>query len=153
LGSALLQARSERKATAVMRQTDGAFNAVVGDMAKAIGTGGSDVGSLQNSVFSSWENSVLTKIEDDYAALQPTDQANRRATIQRYLDAMNARDKQLADLSQLRQSLLALGEAHSAAARGEPGDALFWVKRVNDWLDEMKARTKAIEAKEKESQQ
>lgn len=153
LGSALLQARSESKATAVMRQTDGAFNAVVNDMATAIGTSGTDAGSLQNSVASSWNRSVLTKIEDDYAALAPTDQAGRRAVIQRYLDAMNARDKQLASLSQLRQSLLALGEAHSAAARGDPGNALFWVQRINGWLDEMKARTDAIEAQEQGNQQ
>lgn len=152
LGSALLQARSEGKATAVMRRTDGAFNQVVNDMATAIGTSGTEDGSLQNSVASSWNRSVLTRIEDDYAALAPTDQAGRRAVIQRYLDAMNARDKQLASLSQLRQSLLALGEAHSAAARGEPGDALFWVQRVNGWLDEMKKRTEAVEAQEKESQ-
>jgi hypothetical protein len=153
LGSALLQARSESKATAVMRRTDAAFNAVVNDMATAIGTSGTEAGSLQNSVASSWNRSVLTRIEDDYAALAPTDQAGRRAVIQRYLDAMNARDKQLASLGQLRQSLLALGEAHSAAARGEPGDALFWVQRVNGWLDEMKKRTDAVVAQPQGNQQ
>jgi hypothetical protein len=149
-GSALVQARSEGKATAVMRRTDPAFNGVVGAMASAIGSGGSDPGSLQNSVASSWNRSVLPLIEQDYRRADPADSAARTAIIHRYLDAMAGRDAQLASLGQLRQSLLALGEAHGAAARGEPGDALFWIQRVNGWLDDAKARTAQVEAAPRE---
>lgn len=153
LGSALVQARSEKKATDVMRKTDFAFNQVVNEMATAIGTSGSEVGSLQNSVASAWNSSVLTLIEDDYSKLTPADQAGRRAVIDRYLKAIAGRDTQLANLSQLRQSLLALGEAHSAAARGSPGDALFWIQRVNGWLDDVKKRSAAVaKAQEEDSQ-
>ena len=146
LGSAIMQARAEKKATDVMRRTDPAFNRVVGDMAAAIGTGATDAGSLQNSVAANWNASVLTLIEDDYSKLSPADADARRAVIDRYLTAIAGRDAQLASLSQLRQSLLALGEAHSAAARGSPGDALYWVQRIDGWLDEVKARSGAVAA-------
>jgi hypothetical protein len=56
---------------------------------------------------------------------------------------MADRDAQLRDLDGLRSSLLALGEAHSAAAKGSPGDALFWVERIGGWLDDIKRRTQA----------
>lgn len=148
-GAAIVQGASEKKATAVMRKTNFAFNQVVNDMATAIGTSGTDDGSLQNSVYTAWDD-VLSNIQDDYSKLTVDDAPQRRAVIQRYLDALAARDAQLSTLSQLRQSVLALGEAHSAAARGEPGDALFWIQRVNGWLDDAEARTKAVVAKEEE---
>jgi hypothetical protein len=146
LGRAIMRGLAEKKATEVMRRTDAAFSSVVGDMASAIGTGASDAGSLQNSVAANWNASVLGLIENDYSKLAPADAEARRAVIDRYLAALGARDAQLASLAQLRQSLLALGEAHSAAARGSPGDALFWIQRIDGWLDDVKARSAAVAA-------
>jgi hypothetical protein len=139
LGQALVQVRAERKATTVMRATDGAFNNVVGQMATAIGEP-AEAGSLANTVWSQWENSVLPLLEEEYRKLAPTDLTGRRRVVQSYVQAMAERDSQLSDLILLQQSLLALGEAHSAAARGKPGDALFWVGRINGWADDVRKR-------------
>lgn len=138
-GQALVQARAEKKATAVMRATDHDFNEVVGQMATAIGRP-EEPGSLANTVASQWNNSVLGLIENQYDGVSPADLDTRRNVIQSYIEAMNERDRQLADLALLQQSLLALGEAHSAAAKGRPGDALFWIARINGWADDVRNR-------------
>jgi hypothetical protein len=133
-GAALVQARAEKSATAIMRRTDPAFALVIGQMANAIGRGHAP-GSLYDTVESAWNDSVLPGLENRYRALSPTDEAGRRQAIQAYLDAIAARDAQLTQLGQVSQSLLALSEAHGAAARGRPGDALFWIKRIEAQLD------------------
>ncbi|MDB5691635.1 MAG: hypothetical protein JWO81_698 [Alphaproteobacteria bacterium] len=142
-GSALVQAKAEASATAVMRKTDPAFADLVGRMAGAVGRGTHQPGSLYDTVESAWNDSLLPGLENRYRALSPADEAGRRDAIGAYLDAMAARDAQLTQLGQLSQSLLALGEAHAAAARGRPGDALFWIKRIEAQLDEIKGRTAA----------
>jgi len=139
LGQALVQAHAERRATSVMRATDVAFNDVVGQMATAIGKP-AEPGSLSNTVASQWNNSVLPLLENEYASLSPSDQDARRGVIEAYVKAMAERDRQIADLVLLQQSLLALGEAHSAAAKGRPGDALFWIGRINGWADDVRKR-------------
>jgi hypothetical protein len=144
-GQALVQAAAERKATDIMRAADPAFRQVIDGMATAIGRP-DEPGSLANSVASQWDNSVLPLIENDYSFIAPTDQERRRQLLQTYVKAMSARDRQLADLAQLQRSLVALGEAHSAAATGKPGDARFWIKRINSWADEVRARAEAAHA-------
>jgi hypothetical protein len=138
-GQALVQARAERRATAVMRWTDAAFNDVVGQMATAIGEP-NEPGSLSNTVWSQWENSVLPLLENEYARIPANNQAGRRNVIESYVRAMAERDQQLSDLVLLQQSLLALGEAHAAAANGRPGDALFWIGRINGWAEDVRSR-------------
>lgn len=140
-GQALIDAHAEREATAVMRRTDAAFNQVVGGMATSVGRRGDGPGSLYDSVETAWNASVLPQIETQYAALAPSDDAGRRRVIANYFQAMDSRDAQLLQLGQLSQSLLALGQAHSAAARGKPGDALFWIQRIGGWADSIKARS------------
>lgn len=140
--SALVQAHAEKTAIGVMRKTDPAFNEVVSKMAEAIGASRRDRGSLQDVVESNWTNSVLTALDNRYQTLKPGDAA-RRQVLTDYTNAMAARDAQLANLSQLHDSLLALGEAHAAAAKGKPGDALFWIGRINGWLDDIKSRAAA----------
>jgi hypothetical protein len=125
-----------------MRTTDPAFHRVVDGMAAAIGSSPQQTNTLQFQVYSNWVT-TLAGITVDYAAVKPNDQAARRQVIARYLASMKARDDELHDLSQLHASLLALGEAHSAAARGKPGDALYWIGQINSWLDEVKQRTEA----------
>ncbi|MEA3002902.1 MAG: hypothetical protein QOH81_1690 [Sphingomonadales bacterium] len=139
-GSALVQAKAEASATAVMRKTDPAFADLIGRMATAVGRGTHEPGSLYDTVESAWNDSLLPGLENGYRHLSPTDESGRRQAIQAYLDAMAARDAQLTQLGQLSQSLLALGEAHAAAARGRPGDALFWIKRIDAQLDAIRSR-------------
>lgn len=139
LGRALVQAHAERRATSVMRATDPAFNNVVGQMATAIGKP-EEPGSLSNTVASQWNNSVLPLLENEYKEVPASDQGTRRSVIEAYVKAMAERDSQLADLILLQQSLLALGEAHASAAKGKPGDALFWIGRINGWADEVRNR-------------
>jgi hypothetical protein len=142
-GEALIQARAEKEATAVMRRTDAAFNQVVGQMAIAIGRRSHEPGSLYESVDAAWNASVLPQLENQYAALPPGDDGARRQVLTAYLQAMDARDAQLAQLGQLSQSLLELGQAHSAAARGKPGDAMFWIQRIGGWADALRTRAAA----------
>jgi hypothetical protein len=139
-GAALVQARAEAGASAVMRRTDPAFAQLVGRMASAVGHGNHEPGSLYDAVESAWNDSVLPGLENRYKALSPSDETGRRQAIGAYLDAIAARDAQLTQLGQLAQSLLALGEAHAAAARGRPGDALFWIKRIDAQLDQIKSQ-------------
>lgn len=142
--SALVQAHAEKTAIAVMRTTNPAFNEVVGKMAGAIGVSPRDRGSLQDVVDSNWTNAVLPELDNRYATLKVGDAA-RRQVLTDYTNAMVARDAQLANLAQLHDSLLALGEAHAAAAKGKPGDALFWIGRINGWLDDIKRRADAAQ--------
>jgi hypothetical protein len=51
-------------------------------------------------------------------------------------------------LGDLRSSVLALGEAHKAAAAGDNGNAQFWIGRIGGWLDEVRRRTEAVEAQQ-----
>ena len=141
-GAALVQAHDEKTAIDIMRRTDPAFHAVVVGMANAIGDSPRDRSSLQFTVNSNWTAAMAT-IASGYAATPTTSLTPRRDLLQQYVDAINGRDSQLANLSELRTSLLALAEAHAAAARGQPGDALFWIGRINGWLDEIKQRAES----------
>ncbi|QND79582.1 hypothetical protein H4W19_14710 [Pseudoxanthomonas mexicana] len=137
--SALLQLRSEKRATEIMRATDEKFRNVITHMADAIGTSPTDLGSLQLVVDSNWTNSVLLMIENRYMALAVGD-PQRENVARSYIAAISTRDAQLANLSQLRRSLLALADAHTAAANGRPADALYWIKRIDSILDDMQKR-------------
>ncbi|MDR3506298.1 MAG: hypothetical protein P4L64_00200 [Caulobacteraceae bacterium] len=141
-GGALVQASAEKSATDIMRRADPAFHTVTVGMADAVGDSPRNRASLQFTVYSNWTAS-LAAITASYSATAPTDTATRRDLIQKYVAAIQARDAQLANLSQLRTSLLALAEAHAAAARGQPGDAQFWIGRINGWLDDIKQRADA----------
>jgi hypothetical protein len=145
---ALVQARAERTATAVMRRVDPAFSAVMGGLADAIGA--DDSSGLRGTARGYW----LVKLGDlraAYSQLPPTS-PDRRTAILDFIAAMDARDAQLQNLAQLRASVLALGAAHTAAAQGNGGDALFWVGRISNWLDEAKRRAAAAAAPAGETQ-
>ncbi|MFL6863427.1 MAG: hypothetical protein ACJ8DZ_10535 [Allosphingosinicella sp.] len=142
-GEALVQARAEKEATAVMRHTDAAFNQVVGRMAAAVGRPSDAPGSLYDSVETAWNASVLPQLENRYAAIPASEADSRRQLLTEYLQAIDARDAQLGQLGQLSEALIALGQAHAAAARGKPGDALFWIQRIGGWADSVRTRTAA----------
>jgi hypothetical protein len=135
---ALVQARAERTATAVMRRVDPAFSGVMGGLADAIGA--DDSSGLRGTARGYWAVK-LGDLRAAYSQLPAT--SDRRSAMLAFIAAMDARDAQLQNLAQLRASVLALGAAHSAAAQGSGGDALFWIGRISNWLDEAKRRTAA----------
>lgn len=145
---ALVQARAERTAIGVMRRTDTSFNEVMGGMADAIGR--TDRDGLRMTVRAYWEKN-LSDLRAEYTSTSTSnaDLPSRRALINAFINATEARDAQLRDLSSIQSSLLALGQAHNAAARGDGGDALFWVQRVSTWLEDTKTRAQAAADKEK----
>ena len=146
-GAALVQARAERKAMLVMRDVDPSFNAVTSGMADAIGADaiGADASAhLRGTLHSAWQTQ-LTVIDGTYKQANPADRVGRRALIVRYRDALDQRDAQDDGLAQLNASLLALGSAHAAAARGNSGDAQFWLDRIDGWLSDVKRRAAILE--------
>lgn len=146
LAGALVQIKAERSATTIMQRTDPAFKAVMAGMAEAVGS--DDKSGLRLTTRSYWQGKIAN-IRADYAEIKGTDaaaQARRRAVVIQFTGALTERDAALADLGRLQNSLIALGEAHGAAARGSNGDALFWIGRIADWLDDAKQRTDAAKA-------
>jgi hypothetical protein len=140
LGGAIVQARAEHKATEVMRRADPAFNAVMAAMADAIGA--DDSANLRGTVRANWESSIA-HLRVAYAAIPPDQPDARRAVANQFIAMLDQRDATDANLAQLRTSLIALGEAHAAAARGSGGDAQFWVGRMSGWLDDVQHRIDA----------
>lgn len=145
LGGAIVQARAEHKATEVMRRVDPAFTALMGAMADAIGA--DDHANLRGTVRANWE-SAIGHVRSDYAALPPAPLDARRDAATRFVTMLDTRDATDANLAALRTSLLALGEAHAAAAKGNSGDALFWVGRISAWLDDVQKRIDAAKKAE-----
>ncbi len=133
---ALVQARAERSATEVMRRVDPAFSAVMAGLAEAIGE--NDRSGLRQTTRLYWAGK-LADLRASYAAIGggAATLSQRRQVMASFLQAMDGRDAQLQGLAQLRASVLALGEAHSAAARGSHGDAQFWIGRIGGWLDQI----------------
>jgi acyl-CoA reductase-like NAD-dependent aldehyde dehydrogenase len=141
-GQALVQAHAEKTAMDVMRKVDPAFTATMAGMADGIGK--DDGSGLRGTVHSNWD-AVLAAIRSAYAETPGTNRDARKRVLQQFLDAMDARDEQLNALEQLRTSLIALGEAHAAAARGNHGEAVFWIDRINGWLDDVKRRADELD--------
>jgi hypothetical protein len=144
---ALVQAKAERTATAVMRRVNADFTAVMAGMADAIGD--DDRSGLRLTTKAYWDKK-LSADRVAYASIVgtgPGPTSQRRVVVLHFVDSMADRTAQLQDLESLRSSLLALGEAHSAAALGNNGDALFWIDRIGGWLDDIKRRTRAASAK------
>jgi hypothetical protein len=146
-GQALIQARAAKKATEVMGSVAPQFTALMTSMAAAIGDNSS---GLRATVRTNWAT-VLSTLRTSFAAAPAKDRDARRRVIQQFLDAVDARDAQLASLEQLQTSLIALGEAHTAAAQGSHSEALFWIERIDGWLDDVKKRTDAIEKTHQEA--
>lgn len=144
--SALVQANAERRAQDVMRQVDPAFNAVMAGLADAIGI--DDRTGLRGTSRIYWENK-LSDLRVGYSQIDLANRTARRAAIDKFIQTIDARNAQLRSLGDLRSSVLALGEAHSAAAVGDNGNAQFWIGRIGGWLDDVRRRTEAAEAQQR----
>jgi len=140
-GSAVVQAAAEKKAADVIRRTDPAFNDLLQAMADALGA--DDRSGLRGTVADSWNSGTLVALSTRYTSITattPQDVAQRRELVRRYADALDSRDRQLADIASLRASLLALAAAHRAAASAKPADANAWIGRVTALADDFSRR-------------
>jgi hypothetical protein len=140
--SALVQASAERRAQDVMRRVDPQFSAVMAGLADAIGE--NDRSGLRMTTRSYWQGK-LADLRTAYSAFQPSERGERTRVMNQFLQTIDARNAQLRSLAQLRASVLALGEAHRAAAAGDSGSAQFWVGRIGGWLDNLQRHTAAAE--------
>ncbi len=140
LGRLIVQARAENKALGVMRRTDPAFQTLMrkmGDLVYMDDDGsGADAGTLSGLVRTQWQRRLRDIAADDYGDVASGPRDARAPVIQKYAAALDERNAKLATLADLRASLLALGEAHAAAAKGSDSAVLYWIGQLNDRLKE-----------------
>jgi hypothetical protein len=115
----------------VVRRTDPAFNDLLVAMADALA--GDDPASLRNTVADQWQAGTLSALQTRFGSLPrgPETAAERRRLAEAYVQALGERDRAMGSFTRLRQALLALADAHRAAARDDPASAMAWVDRVD----------------------
>lgn len=134
LGQLIVQASAENKALKVMQETDPAFQRLMRKMGDLVSS--PDDGTLSALVRDQWQRRLNDIAADDYGAVKNGTRDQRAAVIRSYADALDQRNVKLAALASLRASLLALGEAHAAAAKGSDSAVLYWISQLNDRLKE-----------------
>lgn len=143
LAGILVDLRAQDSAREVLRRTDPKVRQLLLAMAEAVGT--SDQAGLRGTVASNW-TAALSAYQRTYAvaATEKAD-ARQRQIVTDYLAGVDRRDAQLAALAGLRSSLIALADAHAAAAAGarRPFDQV--VKDIGDRVDRAEATYQAIE--------
>lgn len=122
LAGILVDAQAGSSARRIMREADPAVRRLLSTMADAVGADRTH--GLQGTVWSNWTAS-LNGIRDAYAlAAEKGDEPRQRALVADYLGGVDRRDVDLRTLASLHASLLALADAHSAAAAGSaPSEA------------------------------
>ncbi len=145
LGGAILAGVQDHEVRKILARTDPAVQQITSEMASAIGL--SDAEGLRGTVKSNWTTS-LNGVRADYpAAATNHDLAKQRALVDQYLAALDKRDAQLKTLADLRQSIVALGAAHAAAAAGKPASAQALLSIVVARAEETKRLYDAFTAK------
>ncbi len=140
---AAVQAGAERKTQSIMRDVDPAFQRLVRGMGDLVA--GPGKGTLSGIVETQWRERLDGIAADEYGTVKQGTRDQRRAVIQDYSKALDARDAQLYALASLRDSLFALAEAHSAAAKSKDGATLYWIEQIDQRLT--KARASVAEAR------
>jgi hypothetical protein len=119
LGRSLIAAKAERDALKIARQADPAMQQIFTAMADVIGD--AKLKGLRGTVHEHWQTEIAEVAKVDF----PTAKGNtaaRRSAVLAYVDLLQKRDAQDLQLASLRQSLLELGVAHAALARGDDID-------------------------------
>jgi hypothetical protein len=116
LADVLVNASVHSTAKRVMIATDPSVHRLLHAMADAIGADRSK--GLHGTVWSSWIASFDDTRNAYAVAAEKQDETRQRALIADYLAAVERRDSDLRALTALRTSLLALADAHTAAANG-----------------------------------
>jgi len=137
LFGAAVQAGAERKAQSIMRETDPAFQKLVRGMGDLVS--GPGRGTLSAIVETQWRERLDGIAADEYGNVKQGTRDQRRVVIQDYSKALDARDAQLYALASLRDSLFALAEAHSAAAKSHDGATLYWIEQIDQRLAKARA--------------
>lgn len=136
LGQALINLKAGHDAQAIMHQTDPAIRQVFTQMAAAIGE--NNKSGLRADVWSNWTTKIAQGPGQDYIAAgkNGNNTAQKTTAAQSYVAMMAQRDAQLSTLATLRQSLLALADAHTAAAKGASADLTGTISLINTQLDQ-----------------
>ena len=137
LGGALLQARAENEAQAIMLRTDREFSNLTRGMADLIypPTMAQRRGTIFNMVRTHWDNQ-LGGIINEYNQVANDGPDKRRPVIESFASAIDQREADFQRLRRLRQALIALGEAHRTASTRNSSGTLFWLAQVEKQLDE-----------------
>lgn len=143
LAGALVDLAAREKAQSVIRRTDPQVRSLLVSMAAAIGAGDSE--GLRGTVASNWAASLANTQRAYATAATEKAESRQRTIIADYLAGIDARDAQLRSLADLRASLLALGDAHAAAAAGSrrPFDQVL--SDVNRRVGNAEAAYRAVE--------
>lgn len=143
LAGALVDASAQRSARAVMSETDPSVRRLLSAMAEAVGTDGAT--GLQGTVRSNWTAS-LGSVRDAYAAAaERGDEPRQRALVAEYLAATARRDADLRALASLRASLLALADAHTAAAVGSARTQEAVLQSIDRRLEALRRDVRTLE--------
>jgi hypothetical protein len=144
LGEILIQAEQQRDALAAMRKADPAVRAALTSMANAIGNDPRSQTTIHGSglmgtVYANWAT-LLDQPRSDFAhATEAKDLDKKRTAVSAYLDVIDKRDAELDALVSLKQSLMSLADAHSAASRGSKEDVAGVIALISQQLDETKS--------------
>lgn len=136
-GGAVVQAAAERKAMTVIRRVDPSFRRLMITLGDLVA--GPDEGTLRALTVTQWKRRLQDIAADDYTVAAAQGSRERReAVVRAYRTALDERDAKLGALADLRDALLALGEAHGAAARGGDGAVIFWIGQIEARLKDVR---------------
>jgi hypothetical protein len=136
LGRLLIEAKAERDALKIARQADPAMQHIFTAMADVIGDG--RLKALRGTVHEHWQTEIASVAKVDFPAAK-NNPAARRAAVLAYVDLLQKRDAQDLQLASLRQSLLELGVAHAALARGADSDLAGALAMIQQELTQTRA--------------
>jgi hypothetical protein len=138
LGLVLITIKAENDAQAAMRKADPGVREALAAMADALGA--NNRSGVRGTVWSNWAVRLAEGPMRDFSrATAANDQASRRAAAEAYLAMLEQRDAQLASLASLRDSLLLLADAHTAAANGSGTDAAGIIAMIGEQVDQTRA--------------
>ncbi|MEG3086853.1 hypothetical protein [Sphingomonas sp. PB4P5] len=143
LAGVLVDLEAQKRARDILRRTDPEVRALLTAMAAAIGS--TDAAGLRGTVAVNWTASTGGIQRAYAAAAEKNNEGEKRTLAFDYLAALDRRQVQLASLASLRSSLLALADAHTAAADGSKRPVGELLTIISDRLDEVDRLAAEIE--------
>lgn len=143
LGGSLVQAAAEKKAQTIMQRTNPSFAALTRSMADLVypPSGKPIRGTLLANVDRHWSNR-LAGVANSYNKVADGSADERRGVLVEYGETIDLRNAEILRLRRLRQALLALGEAHASASKGDNSGLLFWLNQLDRQLEEARDTSK-----------
>jgi len=118
-----------------MLQTDAAVHEVLNHMAEMLLLEKGDVrAGVMVTIETTWENR-LVEIGEEY---RKTADDKKASVLSRYVDTVSQKHDALAGIRSLRQTLLDLASAHTAAAQERSADVRAVIAVVRDAISQMK---------------